>query len=198
MDTIFDRWEITPENLTKIVDENPSLRGMLFGYVAEFKLTQYLDNLQHVSHSVKYDDHDRTKKGDRVVIYKGHKIIIESKSIQTNTIVREKNRCVAKAQVDASDRRLITLPDGSTLNTTLLLAGQFDVLAVNIYAFENQWRFVFAKNDELPRSRFQRYSQYQREHLLASLVPVTWPPEPPFHEGVTSVLDEIVREREAQ
>ena len=34
---LHERWGFTAEELTRIVDENPSLRGMLFGYVAELK-----------------------------------------------------------------------------------------------------------------------------------------------------------------
>lgn len=30
-DTILDRWEITAEELTDIVDANPSLRGFMIG-----------------------------------------------------------------------------------------------------------------------------------------------------------------------
>ena len=36
--TILDEWGITPEQLTALLNENPSLRGMLLGYVAELKL----------------------------------------------------------------------------------------------------------------------------------------------------------------
>lgn len=36
--SILDRWEISDIELTNIVDENPSLRGFIFGYVSEYKL----------------------------------------------------------------------------------------------------------------------------------------------------------------
>ena len=39
--TILDEWEITAEELTEPLDENPSLRGMLLGYVADLG---YLSN----------------------------------------------------------------------------------------------------------------------------------------------------------
>jgi len=39
-ETLFERWNTTPDELTRIVDENPSLRGMLIGYLAELKLEQ--------------------------------------------------------------------------------------------------------------------------------------------------------------
>jgi hypothetical protein len=45
------------------------------------------------------------------------------------------DRWQGKAQVDASDSRTISLPDGSTMKTTCLLRGEFDILAVNCFAF---------------------------------------------------------------
>ena len=36
MATILEKWQITAEELTKIVDDNPSLRGFMFGYVSEY------------------------------------------------------------------------------------------------------------------------------------------------------------------
>jgi hypothetical protein len=38
--TILDRWQVTAEELTQIIDQNPSLRGMILGYLAELKLEQ--------------------------------------------------------------------------------------------------------------------------------------------------------------
>ena len=48
-DTVLDRWKLTAEELTAVVDENPSLRGMLLGYVAEQKLAKLLENHDHVT-----------------------------------------------------------------------------------------------------------------------------------------------------
>ena len=46
--TILDEWDITAEQLTEMLDANPSLRGMLLGYAAEIKGgVQY--QLQHLS-----------------------------------------------------------------------------------------------------------------------------------------------------
>lgn len=192
---ILERWQITADDLTKVVDENPSLRGILFGYVAERKLSQLLEAHADVSGLMKYDDHDRTHKGDRVVTYKGHKFSIECKSLQTKTVKRVGDQWVGRAQVDASDRRTVRLPDGSTLETTLLLVGEFDVLAVNLFAFRKEWRFVFAKNADLPTSTYHKYGPEQRKHLIASLVRVTWPPEPPFHGDIFDLLGKLAQER---
>jgi len=139
-ETILNRWSITAEDLTVAIDENPSLRGMLLGYVAEYKLRSlWFMGRSEITHSIKHDDHNRKKKGDLVVTYKGHSFIIESKSLQTHSIRKDGDLWVGKAQCDASDRRTVTFTDGSTLETTCLLAGEFDILAVNLFAFENQW-----------------------------------------------------------
>ena len=194
-ESILERWDITAEELTEVIDRNPSLRGMILGYLAEMKLEQIWLSGQDISNVVKHDDHDRGKKGDRVVVYKGREFIFESKSLQTATINRTNAGWTGRAQVDASDRREVTLPDGTTVNTTCLLKGEFDILAVNVFAFEGKWRFVFAKNADLPTSSFRRYTDYQRQHLLATLVTVSWPPEPPFFAEPFTLMNEIIQNR---
>ncbi len=64
MSTILEKWQITAEELTKIVEDNPSLRGFMFGYVSEYKARTYFNRHEDVTNLMKYDDHDRTSKGD--------------------------------------------------------------------------------------------------------------------------------------
>lgn len=193
--TILDRWDMTPEELTKLVEDNPSLRGMILGYLAELKLEKLWLSGDNVSEVTKHDDHDRKKKGDRVIRYKGQEFIFESKSLQSATIEKTQEGWKGKAQVDASDRREIVLPDNSRVTTTCLLKGEFDILAVNVFAFEEKWRFVFAKNSDLPMSGYRKYSPYQRQHLLATLVTVHWPPRPPFSDEPFTLMNEIIQKR---
>ena len=80
------------------------------------------------------------------------------------------------------------------MNTTLLLRGEFDVLAVNLFAFEDQWQFLFARNSDLPTSTYRKYTEVQRQQLLASLVTVTLPAEPPFYTDLCQLLDEMIAE----
>jgi hypothetical protein len=178
--TILQRWGINATILTTLIDENPSLRGMLFGYVAEYQFSNIWLTHPDVSYAVKPDDHNRKKKGDRVIIYKGREFSIEVKSLQTATIVAHSDGTYsAKAQCDGSDRRIVKFPDGTELNTTNLLCGEFDMLAINCFGFRNEWDFVFARNEDLPRSSWRNYTLAQQKLLLASMVPVTWPPRPP-------------------
>jgi hypothetical protein len=188
--------QITALELTSLVEDNPSLRGILLGYVAELKLHDMFLGHDDISGIGKADDHDRSKKGDRLIAYKGKNLVIEVKSLQTNSVRRlDDGGWRGKTQVDASDKRKVHLPNGETLNTTCLVTGEFDLLAVNLFAFEEKWRFIFAKNGDLPRSKWKGYTPRQQKYLLATLIDVTWPPEPPFYEDPFPLLDSLARER---
>ena len=80
---IFEVWSVTREELSQAILENGSLRGMVFGYVAEIKIRNFLRGSGLVSDLVKDDDHNRKKKGDLRLRYKGHEFRLESKSLQT-------------------------------------------------------------------------------------------------------------------
>ena len=193
---ILGRWGLSAHDLTRLVDDNPSLRGMLLGYVAEQKLRELWLSGSEIEYIGKSDDHDRGNKGDHVIEYRGRRFVVESKSLQSRMVEKIGDTWRGRAQVDASDRRSITLEDGNRLETTLLMVGEFDVLSVNCFAFEQKWNFVFAKNSDLPRSSYGRYPRQVRAQLLASLVPVSWPPEPPFTADLFEVLDQLVVDRE--
>jgi transcriptional regulator with XRE-family HTH domain len=193
--SILQELGLTVSELTNLIHDNPSLRGMVVGYAAEQKLQAHFQSSEEITYIGKPDDHDRQNKGDHIIRYRGHQFSIEIKSLQTRMVTRDGNIWRGRAQVDASDRRTVILADGSTLETTLLAVGEFDILAVNCFAFGEGWNFVFAKNEDLPRSRYRNYSDQVRNQLLASLVPVSWPPEPPFAEDLLSVLDRIVARR---
>jgi hypothetical protein len=169
---------------------------MMLGYVAEKKFHDEFLNHPEITEKRKDDDHDRSKKGDRRIVYKGKVLIIEVKSLQTATVKKVgEDEWEGKSQVDGSDRRIIKFPDNTFLNTTLLLKGEFDLLAVNCFAFGGKWRFIFAKNKDLPSSNFKKYTEEQRKQLIASLVSVTWPPKKPFTDNPFQLLDEIIAEK---
>ena len=232
--TILELWGITPEYLTLVVEQNPSLRGMILGYIAERKLLDLFHADHRISGLRKDDDHDRTKKGDMVFDYRGQEFKVEVKSLQTNSIkimeagewlpmmnkvrvpgsgkpkyryvvnqtflqvplIRREAACYrGDVQCDASDKRDVELPDGSIVQTTNLRVGEFDILAAGAFAFREKWDFSFAKNSDLPRSVSRKYTEYQQRHLLATLIPVTWPPEPPFTADPFPLLDELLAKR---
>ena len=195
MATILERWKITAEELTQIVDDNPSLRGFIFGYVSEYKARAYFDGHAGIANVMKYDDHNRKDKGDISFRYKGKEFRIEAKSIQTNSVMNMgDNRWTGKFQCDASDRREIMLPNGHKVNTTCLAVGEFDIVAVSLYAFGDKWRFAFAKNSDLPHpgGRSRNISEEDREYLIKTLIDISWPLQAPFTTDVYSLLDDMV------
>lgn len=83
---ILNEWDIDASYFTSVVRDNPSLRGMILGYVAERKLKDLFLSSGKTENHKKDDDHDRSKKGDLTLDYKGEEIVIEVKSLQTNSI----------------------------------------------------------------------------------------------------------------
>jgi len=108
---------------------------------------------------------------------------------------REGQRSHGRFQCDASDRRQVVLPNGKSVTTTCLRIDDFDLVAVNLYAFTGEWRFAFARNRDLPRTAHKAYTAYQRKHLLASLVPIDFPLQAPFRKEPFGLLGEILEER---
>ncbi|PJF30862.1 MAG: hypothetical protein CUN51_06665 [Candidatus Thermofonsia Clade 1 bacterium] len=107
MPNILQLWQISPEELTEIIDENPSLRGFLIGYISEYKLRHLIKSHPDVQSIHKPDDHDRSVKGNLIVQYRGHTFILEVKSLQKNSIYLSGDRLFGTVQVDASDKRTV-------------------------------------------------------------------------------------------
>ena len=192
---ILDVWDVGIDELDDIVEANPSLRGFLFGYVSEYKLRKMWFSDERLAGVTKYNNHDRTRKGDITFIHKGAEVNVEVKSLQTGSIRKMVDKYTARFQCDASDRREVSLPNGERLETTCLVVGDFDLLAVNLFDFEKKWRFAFARNTDIPRSRYKKYTPEQRQHLLATLINIAWPLESPFSPEPFHLLDEIVEEK---
>ncbi|GIK66738.1 MAG: hypothetical protein BroJett018_45320 [Chloroflexota bacterium] len=197
--SILERWKLTEQELTIIIEENPSLRGFMLGYVGEYKLRALLMANPTVTSLEKPDDHDRRKgsKNDLIVTYKGYSFSVEVKSLQTNSIKKHPSdeTLTGLAQVDASDRRTVTLSDGSKLGTTCLLAGDFDLLAINLFQFRQEWDFAFILNRDLPRSNSKKYTLFQRGELLATSIKITWPIEAPYELNPFDLFDRLIAEK---
>ncbi len=195
---LLTAWAISAAELSEIVAENPSMRGLMFGFVAEYKLRQQWLLRPGISDLSRPRSHSRREKGDFQFRYRDETVRLEVKSLDTPKV---KGDAVAgytgTFQCNASDTRSVQLPDGSTVVTNCLVAGEFDVLAVCLHAFGGGWRFGFALNRELPRSNWRGYSPVQQAYLLKSAMKITWPLEPPFSGDLVSVLDDLVRIREA-
>lgn len=74
------------------------------------------------------------------------------------------------------------------------MLGEFDLLAINLLDFGQQWRFAFVKNTDLPRSPYARYTAEQREHLLQTTPKISWPLQPPYRDEPFRLLDELASE----
>jgi hypothetical protein len=186
---IFSRLGVTSGQIEQLIEASPSLRGLFVGYLAESKLVETWFRDYELK---KYDDHDRQKKGDRWINYKGQEFSIEVKSLQTSSVLQTAAGTFrGRFQCDASDRRPVKFPNGRKIETTCLLVGEFDLLAVNLFEFGYQWRFGFIKNVDLPRSTFNKYTKYQRQFLLQTTPSITWPLQPPYSEEPFSLLDEM-------
>lgn len=149
------------------------MRGLMLGYVAEYKLKRMYFEDKRISALVKDDDHDRKSKGDIRFTYRGHTFRVECKSLQSNLIRKSSGGFKATYQCDASDSRIVRFSDGSEVKTTCLLVGEFDVVAVNLFSLEEKRRFAFALNADLPRSQYKKYTRSQQRELLASSMPIT-------------------------
>lgn len=189
---VVEAWGLTVEELDDILLHRPSLRGMLMGFVAEYRLSKRWFADARIHHWTRYDDHDRTRRGDFWFTYQGVTLSIELKSLQSNSVRHENDVYSGIAQVDASDSKPVTLPNGDVVKTACLVVGGFDILAINLFEFGQKWRFAFCKNSDLPRSTFSKYTSEQQKYLLASSVRVTWPLQPPFRKEPFSILDELV------
>ena len=196
---ILERWGVTLDEINDILAERPSVRGILLGFIAEYKLAQiWFSNDPRVDSLERYKNHDRTRAGDLGFRYKGVLVSVQVKSLQSSSVLKTETGYKGTLQCDASDRRLVHLPNGESVETTCLLVGGFDLLSVNLFEFGQEWRFAFAKNSDLPRTTSSKYTPEQREFLLATSVRITWPLQPPFYEDPFTVLDMIVAEKSSK
>jgi len=189
----LERLGVTPDDLEEALKASASLRGILLGYLAEKKVVEkYFRSFN----PTKPDDHDRSSKGDRVITYKDTSIRVEVKSLQTNSVRQtELDGYTGRFQCDASDSGTKTLPNGDVLKTVCLVVGGFDLLAVNLFEFGQQWRFAFVHNFDLPRSSSPKYTPAQQNYLLQTTPPITWPLQPPYESEPWPLLDRIVQEK---
>lgn len=199
----FDRWDASPEEFNAVFTRNPSIRGMVIGYLAEEKLrNMWFEDEEGVTDIHSPDDHNRDKKADWIFEYEGETILCEVKSLQSNHVERTgtldgETTWTGKFQCDASDKRSVELPDGREMETTCLVIDEFDLLAVNLFEFGHKWRFAFAKNEDLPRTPYHGYDEETRQYLLKGTMDINWPldDDSPFETEPWGLLDETIEGR---
>jgi hypothetical protein len=184
---LLGAWSLTRDELSEIVAENPSMRGLMFGFVAEYKVKKLWLLRPEISNLVRPRSHDRKQKCDFAFDYKGQSIKLEVKCLDTPKVKRAGDGYEGTFQCNASDKTEVLLPNGEIVQTNCLLVGGFDLLAVCLYAFGNVWRFAFALNDDLPRSTWKGYTP--------SSMKISWPLRPPFADEPFALLDRLLAQR---
>jgi transcriptional regulator with XRE-family HTH domain len=194
---ILEKWDMKIADFETLIFDNPSLRGFVIGYLAEAKLREMIAKDPRITGLKKFDDHDRKNKHDLVIVYKNREYTIEVKSLQTSTVkVKEGDIYEARFQCDASDKRKIILEGGQEVTTTCLRFGDFDIVAVNLFAFRGKWEFGFALNRDLPASEYSKYPEALRKNLIKSIIPISMPFNDPFVSDISILLDRLHQERE--
>jgi hypothetical protein len=188
---ILSAWDITVKELSEIVEQNSSMRGLMFGFVAEYKLRKAWLEKPGIVGLVRPSSHDRTRKYDFGFEYKGRYIRVEVKCLDTPSVEHTNGVYTGTFQCNASDKREITLLNGEKVTTNCLAVGGFDVLAVALFAFDKTWRFAFARNGDLPRSPSEKYTEAQRKYLLKSSMDISLPLKPPFSNDLFFVLNRL-------
>lgn len=202
---LLDDWDLSYDEINELLTNNPSLVSFVKGYAAELKFrNRFLKGQSKITNFYKPDDHDRAEKGDWIVTYKGERIGIEVKSLQKNSIRKlDDGTYYLMYQCDASDARPVTFDDGSTVHTTSLAVGEFDIVAVNLFDRYQEWRFAFCKNEDLQtnegnnRGKAKGYTDYQKQNLLRTGQVVPDPLTAPYTDDLYSLMDEILADRKA-
>lgn len=182
------RWT-DPEIILQVLESTPSVRGMVYGNLAEVQLSRWLvDHGVPLENQLRDDDHAKTKS-DRTIVHGSRRYTIQVKSMQTSSI-REDGAGGFRAgiQCDGSDRRRVTLPNGHQVETTNYVAGEFMVLATPLHPFTQRWDFAFRLNSTLDRTTSAKYAPEDRPYLLKTMVPISWPLEEPWTTELFELL----------
>lgn len=190
--TIIDT--IPPEDLILAIKQAPSLRGMILGYIAEEMFARHILKDSEFSNVRKHNDHDReNNKTDRDFIFKGKRIRVQLKSIQTNSICwREDRQCLyAHVQNDGSDKRHVVLPNGETVLTTNYKVGDYDILAVPLFPFTGTWDYAYLLNQDCRKTTSNKYTVEQRHYLLSTTEEFYYPLIAPWFSNIKDAINAL-------
>lgn len=178
-------------DIQALMEENPSLRGYVQGYLAELMLKRQLLQEGIVAKIDKIPDRD-SQKGDLLVEYKGQLITIEVKSLATASVKEDvlNDTWEGFVLVKNTDKKEIEVEGIGTICATNLVKGQFDILAVCCFAVTGQWDFVFIENRFLPEA-----------DELPGIIKTRFAINPSLTPGLThdpsKVLESIYRQKQA-
>ena len=136
-------WDITAEEFSEIVAENPSMRGLMFGFVAEYKVKKQWLLRPEITNLERPRSHDRTQKCDFRFDYRGTSVKLEVKSLDTPKVRLEGGVYRGTFQCNASDTTEVTLPNGKKVTTNCLAVGGFDVFSDGVFIVADCCRSIF-------------------------------------------------------
>ena len=125
---LLKSWQLTAKELSDIVSENPSMHGLMFGFVAEYKLKKQWLQRSEISGLTRPRSHDRKAKCDFQFEYRGLQVKLEVKCLDTPKVRRTDEGFQGTFQCNASDTTKVLLPNGKSVVTNCLAVGGFDLL----------------------------------------------------------------------
>jgi hypothetical protein len=186
--------QLTEHELMDMLDEQPSLRAIVLGYIARRKLRSLLAQTFTGGPVVRQDDHERKRRGTFTVLHGKKSVAIRCCSLQANSVKTKS----ATYQCDASDCRDLKLPSGRTIRTTCVLASTFDIVAVSTFTFDQKWQFAYAAANDLARTKptkRRKLSKTDAESLLSCSQRITFPVEEPYTHDIFAIVDRVARTR---
>lgn len=206
----WNDWELSPDEFNRIIDDNSNALSAIYGYVAEERMREmYLEDDPEIDNIRTPEDQDEQDKGDWAFEYKGEKMKIEVKSLQSRTVpdVGENETTLSKEDGEievgfhlkgSSDPREVE-HEGETYSTVLMnvVDSDIDIMAVNLYKVKDEWDFAFVRVKDLPRSK-GNYPESLRQKLSKSQPKFKIPLREPYTADPYKLMDEILTEREAE
>lgn len=181
---------ISREQLVSMIKSHPCVRGMISGYISEMKFKEFLAQYEDVSDCFKPKDHDRVlNKADLIFCYGNNSISVQIKSIQTRSVKWKNNKYIGNIQNDASDKRNIILPNNEQITTTNYQIGEYDILAVPLFLFTNEWTFAYKLNKHCRKSTSKKYSRSQRQYLLSTIEKISYPLDTDWTTDIITLLE---------
>lgn len=178
------------EEIEQVINDNPSLRGFLQGYLAEVALKKLILEIPGVTSVTKIPD-QADQKGDFMVKYHGVDISIESKSIGTNSVKEDvlNDTWQGTVHIKNTDKRDVEIEGVGVIRTSSLCKGQFDILAVSCYAVSGTWDFVYMENEYLPAK------SPDMPKLLKTSFVVNPETTPLLTDSLVKVLDSVLEKK---
>jgi hypothetical protein len=143
--------EFTFGEIEKVLADNPALRGFIQGYLAELALMKRLAIITGIKDVQKIPDKD-IRKGDILFRYKGTDLTIEVKSVRSGSVKEDVLHETWEGTVGckSSDKKEQLTSEGILVNTSSIMRGTFDILAISTYTVEGTWDYVYMENKHLP------------------------------------------------